>query len=179
MLARTRILSPAFAVAVLFGHATSPAAAQTESRDTATAAAPAPTTTPATTPSSAAAPSVYRLAQVGGKALPVEVEKGWRCREDVTAGTLTLGNDGRWVLETEKRETCGDRTREELESDDGRYKAEGQTLRFFDEDGEQNSKDWSIGKDIDLDDLTTGSIAGDGTLTVQLADEQTTLVFRR
>src|SRR5688572_1828128 len=98
MLARTRIISPAFAVACLAGGAMAPAAAQTESRDTATVAAPAPTAAPATPPSSPAA-TVYRLAQVGGKALPVEVEKGWRCREDVTAGTLTLGNDGRWVLE--------------------------------------------------------------------------------
>jgi hypothetical protein len=178
MHARARIISPAFAVAFLAGGAMAPAVAQTESRDTATAAAPAPTTTPATPPASPAA-TVYRLVEVGGKALPVEVEKGWRCREDVTAGTLRLGNDGRWVLETEKRETCGDRTRDELDTDDGRYKMEGQTLRFFDDDGEQNMKDWSIGKDIDLDDLTTGSLAGDGTLTVQLADEKTTLVFRR
>lgn len=74
---------------------------------------------------------------------------------------------------------CGSRTKTEVETDDGRYTTEGQTLRFFDEDGEENTKEWSIGKDIDLDDLRLGTLGGDGTLTVQLADEETTLVFRR
>jgi hypothetical protein len=57
---------------------------------------------------------------------------------------------------------------------------EGQSIRFFDEDGEANGKDWNlIGKEIDLDEMTTGMLGSDGTLTVQLADEKTTLVFRR
>ena len=55
----------------------------------------------------------YVLVDVGGKALPVEVEKEWRCREDVTAGTLRLREDGLWRLETLVRETCGDRTETE------------------------------------------------------------------
>jgi hypothetical protein len=93
--------------------------------------------------------------------------------------TTLAGTDGRWLLETTKREVCGSRTKTEVETDDGRYTTEGQTLRFFDDDGEENTKEWSIGKDIDLDDLTTGSLAAGGTLSVQLADEKTTLVFRR
>jgi hypothetical protein len=123
--------------------------------------------------------TVYQLAQVGGKALPVEVEKGFRCREEVTGGKLTLAQDGRWLLETSQREHCGDRATDELDTDDGRYTTEGQTLRFFDDDGKENTKDWSIGKDIDLDDLHSGTLGADGALTVLLADEKTTLVFRR
>lgn len=153
-------------------------AAQTESRETEAPPAAAPAPQSQSAPASAA--QVFRLVQVASQALPVEIEKGWRCREDVTSGTLTLGADGRWQLQTVQRETCGDQTREELESDDGRYTADGQSFRFFDEDGEPHDKDVDlIGKDIDLDDMTRGSLTGDGTLTVQLADEKTTLVFRR
>jgi hypothetical protein len=155
-----------------------PATAQTVSRDTSATAAQAPA---AQAPADLTAPpaTTYKLVQVGGKPLPVEVEKEWRCREDVTAGTLTLRDDGRWLLETTAREVCGDRTTTEQDDDDGRYTVEGQTLRFLDDDGEENTKDWNIGKDVDLDDLRTGTLGTDGTLTVQLADEKTTLVFRR
>ena len=166
-----------FTVLFLGILAISTAAAQTDTRDTNRTALPT-AAEPAAAATSAAA--TYRLVQVAGRQLPVEIEKGWRCREDVVSGSLTLDGNGRWQLETTKRETCGSRTREELESDDGRYRAEGQTFRFFDEDGESNSKDWNlIGKDIDLDDMVTGSLGADGALTVQLADEETTLVFRR
>jgi hypothetical protein len=156
--------------------ATAPAAAQTTSRDTISPTAPV---AGGDTGSTAGATTAYRLTEVGGKALPVEVEKEWRCREDVTAGTLTLGTDGRWLLETTQRKVCGDRTTTELETDDGRYTTEGQTFRFFDDDGKENTKDWGIGKDIDLDDLRSGALGGDGTLTVRLADDETTVVFRR
>ncbi|HET8624716.1 MAG TPA: hypothetical protein VFM14_14220 [Gemmatimonadales bacterium] len=49
----------------------------------------------------------------------------------------------------------------ELDTDDGRFTTEGQTVRFFDDDGNENTKEWSVGKDIDL------------------ADEKTILVCRR
>ena len=49
-----------------------------------------------------------------------------------------------------------------------------------DEDGEANDKYWYlIGKEIDLDEMTTLTLGTDGTLTVQLADDKTTLVFLR
>lgn len=176
---RIRMISPLLTL-TLFAAAGAgmPAAAQTVSRDTATAAAPAPGPEAAAAPG-ASATTIYQLAQVDGTALPVEVEKEWHCREDVTAGTLTLGGDGRWLLETTKREVCGSNTKTGIDTDDGRYIAEGQTLRFLDDDGDENTKDWDLGKDIDLDDFRTGTLGGDGTLTVQLADEKTTLVFRR
>jgi hypothetical protein len=174
------MISPLVALTLLAAIGTrTPATAQTVSRDTSATAVQAPAAAAAPADLTASPATTYQLVQVGGKPLPVEVEKEWRCREDVTAGKLSLGTDGRWLLETTEREVCGDRTRTELESDDGRYTTEGQTLRFFDEDGEENTKDWSIGKDIDLADLRSGTIGADGTLTVQLADEETTLVFRR
>lgn len=119
----------------------------------------------------------YRLVQVGGKNLPVEVEGKWRCREEVTAGTLTLRADGSWRLETLKQETCGDRTEQDRDDDDGTYRTEGDAIRFYDDDGRVISADWELERELDLDDLRTGTRASDGTLNVQLADEKTRLVF--
>jgi hypothetical protein len=178
MCTRVRSLLPLAALTVAAGAWTS-AAGQIEARDTATGAAPAPGSAAAAAPAATPVAITFKLVQVGGQALPVEVEKGWRCREEVTAGALTLGAEGRWMLETTKRETCGDRTKDEIDTDEGRFTTEGQTYSFFDEDGEQSSKEWSLGKDIDVDDFITGSLAGDGTLEVRLADEKTTLTFRR
>src|SRR4029450_11936704 len=83
----------------------------------ASAAAQAPDSSPTakkppSVSTSAAVPGAtrYSLIEIGGKALPARVEKEWRCREDVTAGTLTLSGDGQWLLETVTREVCGDRT---------------------------------------------------------------------
>src|SRR5688572_19574197 len=156
---------------------------------TAAAGAQASPATPDTTRPSTSAPgtatapkeSRYVLVDVGGKALPAEIEKEWRCREDVTAGTLLLREDGRWRLETSVRETCGDRTEMEHEDDDSRYRAEGTTLHFLDDDGNRNDADWSLdgGGEIDLDDLDQGTMADGGALTVRLADEKTVLRFRR
>jgi hypothetical protein len=128
-----------------------------------------------------ASPAVtgYTLVQVGDDTLPARVEKEWRCHEDVTAGTLSLRQDGRWLLETTTREVCGDRVEEDHDTDDGTYTTQGQTLRFLDDDGRENTdRGWGIGTDIDLDELRTGTLASDDTLTVNLADG-TPLVFRR
>lgn len=128
----------------------------------------------------AAAVTRYVLVDVGGKGLPVEVEKGWRCREEVTAGTLLLRDDGRWRLETTQRETCGNRTEMDQDDEDGIYRTEGTTIHFLDDDGNRNDADWNLGKEIDLDDLDQSTLAdGGGTLTVRLADEKTVLRFRR
>ena len=121
----------------------------------------------------------YQLVEVSGKPLPALIEKEWRCEEQVVAGTLTLRDDGRWLLETTTREACGDRTEEDRDSDDGTHRTEGKTIRFFDDDGRENSdSDWGTGTDIDLDEFKTGTVADDGSLTVQLADGNTTLLFR-
>jgi hypothetical protein len=121
----------------------------------------------------------YTLVEVDGKGLPVETEKEWRCRDEVTAGTLVLRDDGRWRLETSIRETCGDRTKMDREDDDGVYRTEGTTIQFLDDDGNRNNADWSLDRELDLDDLDRGAIAEGGTLTVRLADEKTELRFRR
>jgi hypothetical protein len=137
--------------------------------------------TPQPVPQAAAMAAItrYTLVEVAGSSLPAQTEKEWRCREEVTAGTLSLRADGRWLLETASRETCGDRTEEDRDTDDGTYRAEGSTLHFLDDDGRQSDAGWGLDRDIDLDDLRTGTLAGDGTLTVRLADDKQTLVFRR
>jgi hypothetical protein len=150
---------------------------------TAQVTAATPDTTPATGPTAQAPAAVpdekrYTLVDVGGNGLPVEIEKEWRCRDEVTAGTLVLREDSRWRLETSVRETCGDRTEVDQDDEDGMYRTEGATIHFLDADGKRNDADWSLQREIDLDELDHGSIDG-GTLTVRLADEKTVLRFRR
>jgi len=121
----------------------------------------------------------YTLVDVGGKSLPALIDKEWRCRKDVTAGVLLLSGDGRWFLETLTRKVCGDRTEVDRDTEDGIYRTEGETMRFFDDEGrEKTDRGWNIGTDIDLDDFKTGSVGDDGVLTVELAGGHS-LVFRR
>lgn len=122
----------------------------------------------------------YTLVEVGEKSLPALIEKEWRCQKNVTAAVLLLRGDGRWLLETQTRKVCGDRTEVDRDRDDGIYRSEGAQMRFFDGKGRQKTDHgWSLGTDIDLDKLEAGSIGNDGVLTVQLADGHTRLVFRR
>jgi hypothetical protein len=122
----------------------------------------------------------YTLVEVGEKSLPALIEREWRCRKNVTAAVLLLRGDGRWLLETQTRKVCGDRTEVDRDRDDGIYRTEGARMRFFDGEGRQKTDGgWSIGTDIDLENLKAGSIGNDGVLTVQLADGHTRLVFRR
>jgi hypothetical protein len=133
-----------------------------------------------TTRAEAGAPAErrYTLVEVDGKGLPVETEREWRCRDEVTAGTLVLRDDGRWRLETSVRETCADRTEMDQDDEEGMYRTEGTTIQFLDEDGDRNDADWNLVREIDLDELDQGSLAEGGTLTVRLADEKTVLRFR-
>ena len=122
----------------------------------------------------------YTLIEVAGKPLPALVEQELRCREEVTAGALTLRDDGRWLFETTTREVCGDRTEQDRDTDDGTYSSQGSTLRFLDDEGRVPSDSgWGLGTDVDLDDFVSGTLAGDGRLNIRLADGRTTLVFRR
>jgi hypothetical protein len=152
-------------------------------QDTARQASPQPAA-PGSPVEPGAGPAVspvtrYALVEVAGNRLPAETEKGLRCREEVTAGTLSLSGDGRWLLETATREICGDRTEDDRDTDDGTYRAEGSTFHFLDDDGRENTGDWGLDREIDLDDLRTGTLAQDGTLSIRLASDKHTLVFRR
>ena len=129
-------------------------------------------------PVEAPAAERYRLVEAAGVALPALIEKEWNCSEYVTRGTLTLEPDSLWLLRTTIREECGGRAEVETEVESGRYTAQGGTIRFLDDDGRED-RDREVERDIDLDDLWTGTIASDGTLTVRLEDEKTTLVFRK
>jgi hypothetical protein len=173
---RIRPLAAVVVAATLSVTVTAAATAQVtaETPDTTGAAGPA---TPA--PTEAAAERRYTLMDVGGKALPVEIEKEWRCRDEVTAGTLVLRENSRWRLETSIRETCGSRTKMDQEDEDGIYRTEGTTIHFLDDDGDRNDADWSLEAEMDLDELDHGSIADGDLLSVQLADEKTVLRFRR
>jgi hypothetical protein len=166
------------------GSAAALAAMLTLADTTASAQTPATpdtggTAVAAQSPAGAQAERRYTLVEVGGKALPVEIEKEWRCREEVTAGTLMLRGDGRWRLETSVRETCGDRTEMEHEDEDGTYRAQADSIQFLDDDGRREGAERSMLPDVDLDDLDQGSIAGGRTLTVRLTDQKTVLRFER
>ncbi len=127
-----------------------------------------------------AAPEPYQLIEVAGKPLPAVIDKEWRCREEVTAATLTLSNGGNWLLQTTTREVCGERVAEtETDTEDGRYAVEGQTVRFYDDDGRDDDHYRDNEIDLDLDDLDTGTLTPGGTLTIRLEDGRTTLVFRK
>ena len=119
----------------------------------------------------------YRLLEVAGSALPAEVEKEGDCREYVTRGDLTLGSDSLWSFRVTLREACGERAEVETETEHGRYSVAGDTVQFFDDDDDDDDRD--IGDDMDLEDLKRGIFAADGTLSVRLDDDQTTLGFRR
>lgn len=120
----------------------------------------------------------YQLVEVAGSALPVEVEKEWRCREYVTQATLTLGTDSLWSLRYTTREVCGNREETETEHDGGRYTVVADTIRFHDDDDDDDG-DRDLTGDLEVEDLATGTRAADGTLTGRLRDGETTLVFRR
>jgi hypothetical protein len=93
----------------------------------------------------------------------------------VTQATLTLRPDSLWALEYTKREVCGDRTEDETEREDGRYRVTADTIHFHDDDGDDDRDDRD---DLDLDDLATAARAADGALIARLEDGKTTLVFR-
>jgi hypothetical protein len=179
MLQRTMVATVILG-AVLAAGASAPGRAQVVDSTRAPAGAERASTLADATPAPAADATRYVLVEVAGKALPALVEKEWRCREDVVAGALTLSDDGRWLLETTTREACSDRSKEDRDRDDGTYSTDGTALTFQDGDGHKDAKwGWRVGTDIDLDELESGTIAGDGTLRVQLADQRTALVFRR
>lgn len=140
-------LAAVFAIATGFGFAAAPLVGQ---------AAPQP--------------RVYRLATVDGQPLPVTVEEEEGCREEVTAATLTLGDDGTWRLEVTERETCGDAVEEKTETEEGTYTAEGETLRFAEADDDADDPDDDAedeDDDLDLDDFEVATLGADG-LIVQL-----------
>lgn len=131
--------------------------------------------TPVATRAEAQGEQRYRLVEVGGSALPVQVDKGWRCRDSLTSATLTLGSDSLWSLQYTEREVCGDRAEVEEEHERGRYSVVADTIRFHgDDDGDDRDDD-----ELELDELALATLAADGTLTGRLRDGRTTVVFRR
>lgn len=125
----------------------------------------------------------WRLAEVGGHALPAVTEEGGGCRETVTAATLTLA-DGRWTLAVTEREACGARVTEEREVERGTYTVQGATLTFArepeneaEDDDDPAEKDDAAETEVDVEDMVSGTVAG-GALTVRLRDG-TPAVFRR
>lgn len=116
---------------------------------------------------------IWRLSQVDGNALPHVVDQDDDgCREEIVAGTLTLHADGRWVLETQEREICGNEVEDETEEEDGRYEVQGETVRFADDDGEVETD----GNDVD--DIAQGT-RNAATLTVRSGGGDRVLVFTR
>ena len=134
----------------------------------------------ATPVSAGRAEARYQLVEVAGSKLPVVVEKEWRCQESVTRGTLTLESDSVWIFRSTVREECGSRAKVDNEIENGLYRRNGSTLRFYDADEDPDEgKDWDLRVDLDLDDFESGSVAPDGALAVRLRDGETTLIFRQ
>lgn len=134
--------------------------------------------TPATAP--AQQTQSWSLVEVSGDALPVVVDVDDDCREEVVGGTLTLAVDGTWTLVTLERETCGGDVKESEDTEEGRYEAEGDRVRFFDEDGDPGTEEIDDDQDdeVDVEDLMSGTRAGT-TMTVELVHGTATLLFRR
>jgi hypothetical protein len=140
----------------------------------------APGATASSLPEAAAQAPVdesYRLVQVAGQPLPVVTEQSGECRDELLAATLTLHGDGTWTLLTTEREVCGTTTEEEEDREEGRYTADGQALRFLDENGKPAVDDGDD-SELEVDDLLDGTRSAEG-LVVRAADGETELRFVR
>jgi hypothetical protein len=117
----------------------------------------------------------YRLAEIGGAALPATIETEDDCREDVVSATLTLDAQGTWRLEWVEHEICpNQKPEEERESGKGRYRANGAALEFLNDSGKsQGDSDGD-----DLDDISAGTIESN-TIRVKLGNTDKMLVFRK
>ena len=126
-----------------------------------------------------AQPDSYRLIQIAGRALPTIVEEEDGCREELVGATLTLANPS-WTLLTSEREVCGEVVETEEEHETGSYTLSAQTIQFRDDDDDNDDDAGEDDEDeLDVDELHLGTVSTDGSLTVQLRDGQTLLVFRR
>lgn len=130
----------------------------------------------------------WRLAEVGGRALPLAMEEAGGCREELLAAALTLESGGRWSLVASERETCGGRAREERDEERGTYTVQGGAVAFAEDANDRddtpddraaaNDRDGADdARDLDLDDLRSATLSG-GALRVVLEDGATA-VFRR
>lgn len=133
----------------------------------------------AQTPAAAAPPAVgtYELVEVGGTPLPTTVEETAECVERVTAGTLTLEEDGEWEIELTESETCGTDVSDDTESEEGEYTVEG-TAIDFQPDEEEGEDDADEPDELDLDELSTGTLDGD-VIRVRIRGTEMEAVFRR
>ena len=120
-------------------------------------------------------PGAWRLAEVGGKALPVVTEEGGGCREEVTAATLTLAADGRWTLAVTEREVCGQRAGEEQEEERGTYTVQGAAVTFARDDA--SARDDDPPAELEIDEPVSATLEG-GALSVRL-ENGAVAVFRR
>lgn len=116
----------------------------------------------------------WTLTSVDGAPLPYLAETEDGCSETVTAGSLSLRDDGTWLLTLEEEDRCPSGSTTETDTEDGRYAVDGTTIQFLDDDGEPESPDGVI----ELEDLATGE-RGANELTVRLADGVTEVRFSR
>ncbi len=119
---------------------------------------------------------VYHLVQLGGADLPAVIDRDDECHDELHAATLTLEPGGRWELQMTEHEVCGNSSEEDQDNEDGRYEVDGNTIRFFDDDGDPPTPDDDL--DIDVDELHTGTRTDQG-LVIVLSDGQTELMFHR
>jgi hypothetical protein len=123
----------------------------------------------------------YRLTEIDSAPLPtvVDVDDEGRCREELVSATLTLHTGGRWNLVSRDRKVCyGDLVEDvDEEFDEGHFLVDGSTITFLDEQGHLPRVDYDLDRDIEIDDLGTGTLGRNG-LSVRLEDGPVA-IFRR
>jgi hypothetical protein len=80
-----------------------------------------------------AAPSIageYSIAQVDNGNLPILIAEKDGCRQELTAGKLSVTADNKYTLETTIKETCGDKVQEKTTTERGALTAAGAKLTF-------------------------------------------------
>ena len=72
----------------------------------------------------------YSIAQVDNGNLPILIAEKDGCRQELTAGKLSVTADNKYTLETTIKETCGDKVQEKTSTERGALTAAGAKLTF-------------------------------------------------
>ncbi len=116
----------------------------------------------------------YELVDIAGNALPAVVETTDDCTEEVTSAQLVLEADWTFRLEVNERETCGTDVEEDVETEEGVFTMDGETILFdIDEDPDDDDS-----TEIELDQLLSATVDGD-MLHVTVRDTDAMVMFRK
>lgn len=117
----------------------------------------------------------YELTEIAGSALPMVVDSTDSCREEVTAATLVLNEDWTYRIDVTERESCGEEVEEDVETEEGTFAMQGDTIMFASEEDPEDDDD---ADEIEVDELVSAMPMGD-MLHVLVTEQNVELVFRR